>query len=187
MPREPFDFKKFAADRSTRNSQMSNELGKAAAQAVMLINGGAAAAILSFIKGTAVNKVFFALGLTGYGAGVVCAAWMMYALNQILYGRSEYWQSYFNPEKLGEPYRSTWKERADKWGDRKDRAFPCSVAFFFFNSKLLHGRRDIWLVSKRPSAAPLAPARAYSSLAPTCHTARWSVRSHPSAARTTSA
>ena len=134
MPREPFDFKAFAADRSTRNSQMSNELGKAAAQAVMLINGGAAAAILSFMKGTQANNVFFALGLMGYAAGVICAAWMMYSLNQVLYGRSEFWQSYFNHEKLGEPYRGIWKNKADIWLGRKNGAFVCSVSCFLIAS-----------------------------------------------------
>ncbi len=134
MSSEQFDFQKFAADRSTLASQMSNELGKAAAQAAILINGGAAAAILSFVKGTQANKIYLAFGLAGYGAGVVCAALMIYSLNQVLYGRSEFWQSYFVPEKLDTSYRFLWKRRADVWIGRKDRAFACSVVFFLIAS-----------------------------------------------------
>jgi hypothetical protein len=134
MSDEQFDFKKFAAERSTKNSAISSDLGKAAAQAAILINGGAATAILSFVKGASEHGFAVAIGTAGYGLGVLAGAWMIYCMNQLLDSRNEFWQSYFNPDKLGLKYRESSSRRSTTWLRLKNLAFAISVLCFVLSS-----------------------------------------------------
>jgi hypothetical protein len=77
-PRTPRDF---AEERSHRDAVVSNETIRATAQAVILINGGAATAILAYLAKNGLDPFVLhqmSWCLAVYGVGVVFGACMMF-------------------------------------------------------------------------------------------------------------
>ena len=141
MASEPFDHKKYAAERSAQNSRLSTELGQSAAQAVILINGGAATAILAFAKGSASSPGALASGLAGYGIGVLAGAFMIYAQNRMLDARGEFWRTFITEDECR---RYKEENRSKRWFNWAYGAFGVSVFAFFAAS--------VWLAVTLSSA-----------------------------------
>ncbi len=82
MAEPPEDYKQYAAYRSHEDARARGEFEKAAAQAAILINGGAATAVLSYISKLFENSSgylpYMAAALIGYAMGVLFAALMLY-------------------------------------------------------------------------------------------------------------
>jgi hypothetical protein len=73
-------FHDFAVERSHSDANESNATGRAAAQAAILINGGAATAILAYLSKSGIDPSVMhqaAYCLGGYGIGVFFGALMM--------------------------------------------------------------------------------------------------------------
>jgi hypothetical protein len=92
------DMKKIDHDRSLQDAKTSNDLAKGAAQAAILINGGAATALLAYssnlnkVGGTLNAKI--AVGLVLYALGVALGAVMFMVLSLAL----EKWMAMRFPE-----------------------------------------------------------------------------------------
>lgn len=88
--------KEYAATRAHQDTKDANALGRAAAQAAMVINGGAATASLAFISNPSnayrVSDVIgYALG--GYALGVSFGAATLLTLTYFLDFCAEYWEN----------------------------------------------------------------------------------------------
>jgi len=71
----------FAEERSHRDAEASNETGKATAQAAILINGGAATAVLAYLAKDGLAPIVMCVVpscLACYGVGVVLGAFMLH-------------------------------------------------------------------------------------------------------------
>src|SRR5262245_48124069 len=101
-------------ERSKALSQTSNEHSRAGAQACILINGGAATAVIAYlakdkIDATIVPDVSYSLA--GYAAGVFFGALMLVFATQCLDNWSLYWLSRAGWEADTERF----KQRANVW------------------------------------------------------------------------
>jgi hypothetical protein len=118
----------FAAARSHQNASLGYDYAKAAAQAAILINGGAATAILGFMSGAngaALLRVA-PFCLMTYALGVVAASWMTWALFQSNHNWNIFWQSVV----LHDREDTTAKDRAEDWRWWADKAFLVTMACF---------------------------------------------------------
>jgi hypothetical protein len=81
-------FRQLALERSNQDAKQSNEHLRAAAQASILINGGAATAVLAFLSAS-IGKdnfdpqlaIFAGCAIIGYAAGVACAPFAIWFMN----------------------------------------------------------------------------------------------------------
>lgn len=91
--------RKLAIDRSNQDARQSNDNLRVAAQASILINGGAATAVLAFLL-TSIGKnnvnpdLFTAAGraIMCYAAGVACAPFVIWFMNVALKHWNRSWQ-----------------------------------------------------------------------------------------------
>jgi hypothetical protein len=77
----------FAAERSHNDADAANEIGKASAQAALVLNGGAGTAVLAYISKGPVDPAVLYLApfsLLIYGAGVILAALMLNNMSKAL-------------------------------------------------------------------------------------------------------
>lgn len=128
----------FAVERSHRDAVSSNETARATAQATILINGGAATAVLAFLaKGdlppTLVSIAAVCLAL--YAAGVVVGACMMYCTVRSLDYYALRWRLEAHPEEGAEARRN--RELGESWWKMMKRCFYASIAFFAIASVIL--------------------------------------------------
>jgi hypothetical protein len=81
MPTKPKN-DRFATERSHQNSQIAYDSAKAAGQSVILINGGAATAVLAFLSKDTGFEVASAVpwSLLGYAVGVAVGAGLLYSM-----------------------------------------------------------------------------------------------------------
>jgi hypothetical protein len=82
--------RRFAAERSHKDSEISNKHSRATAQACILINGGAATAVLAFLAKDKIDPtIFYTVPwcLAGYAAGVFFGASMLFCATQSI----DYW------------------------------------------------------------------------------------------------
>jgi hypothetical protein len=101
------NYREFAVDRSHADAQISNENLRATGQAMILINGGAATAVLAFLSKESVNSPLLHVAaecLIVYGAGVFFGAAMMYSKNRSLDHYNIYWRLEAFP-------RSGWRRK----------------------------------------------------------------------------
>jgi hypothetical protein len=130
--------RKFAEDRSHSDAAASNENARATAQAVILINGGAATATLAFLakeglRGT--DILHWASGcLLGYACGVLFGALMMFCTVTSLDYYSQRWhlEAHPKPGRAAEENRKT----AEVWWWRMRICFSLS-AFSFLASSIV--------------------------------------------------
>src|SRR5690348_13692561 len=93
----PFGSRKFAEERSKLDAQISNENMRAAAQAAILINGGAATAVLAFLAKEKISDylmMWVPLVLPGYAFGVAFAAFVVVFSGLALEGYAKSWRDY---------------------------------------------------------------------------------------------
>jgi len=106
----------FAEVRSHQASGTSNEHSRATAQACILINGGAATAVLAFLSKDKIDASIFSLvapSLVGYAWGVFFGASMLFCMSQELAEWNRYW--YFHAEKSPPDKIKRQEERGKRW------------------------------------------------------------------------
>jgi hypothetical protein len=121
----------FMHERSHKASESSYEIGKSAAQACLLINGGAATALLALLGKEHVEPGLWqimpwCLGL--FASGVSIGAAMMFCVMKLAdeWNYFWYWMSYGDDEDRG---RSA-ETNARWWGTRVNWAFWLSIGCF---------------------------------------------------------
>jgi len=133
---EPVD--KFAAERSHNDAYVGNENGRATAQAAILINGGAATAVLAFLAKDKIDQVvlyFAPLSLVIYAVGVVFGAWMMHLMTDAL----DLWTVYWTNRSYGNNCQDVqkYKESAARLWRKARLCFVLSMCSFLLASIIL--------------------------------------------------
>jgi hypothetical protein len=132
---DPKRFKAFAEERSHKDAEASNDTGKAAAQAAILINGGAATAVLAYLAKEHIDIHVLHIAawcLTGYGFGIVCGAFMMYFRLHALDEYGVRWRYEAHPESGHNAERH--RQKAFKISSRANWLFVASMLFFVATS-----------------------------------------------------
>jgi hypothetical protein len=127
--------RKFAEERSHKDAAISNENVRATAQAAILINGGAATAILAFLAKSDIPLVVAHTApwcLIGYAFGVSMGAGMMYCSFRSL----DCYQMYWHLTAHRDPNRDAEAERQNgfKWWKRMRACFRASMIAFLVSS-----------------------------------------------------
>jgi hypothetical protein len=126
----------FATSRSHQDAQITNEHARAAARSAILINGGAATAILAFIskEGTMARVLdIAAISLGLYATGVFFGAMTILALAST----ANHWNSYWEEcaQKNPDPSRTIVSERkAVRWQRIGTGFFVIALACFLVAS-----------------------------------------------------
>jgi hypothetical protein len=130
------DMKKINHERSLQDAKTSNDLAKGAAQATILINGGAATALLAYASSTlkigASLNPMIALGLVLYALGVFFGALMFMVFSLAL----EQWMILRFPE-TGRRYHDAIEAKAGRWWRYTKICFGLGIACFIFASLLV--------------------------------------------------
>lgn len=111
----------FAAERSHKDAAVANDHGRAAGQALILINGGAATAtiaLLAAVKDSPALKSLIAaapMSLIGYAVGAACGALMMYCMNRALDNWNTYWRTFLWSQRRSTIRRRVAREHARWW------------------------------------------------------------------------
>jgi hypothetical protein len=130
--------RKFAIERSHRDADKSNETIRATAQAAILINGGAATAILAFLSKDGIDSAVYhsaPLSLLGYALGVVAGFSAMYCSIRSL---DEYQMRWSIEAHRGRGPR--WQKhnaRAFGWWKGMQACFAVSMAAFVAGSLVI--------------------------------------------------
>ena len=149
----------FAVERSHRDAASSNETARATAQAVILINGGAATAVLAFLAKGGLPQALFqaaAICLGLYALGVVAGACMMYCTVRSLDYYGLRWRLEAHPEKGSDARRN--RELGEAWWKRMRQCFYAAIAAFIISSMALAGVLFVTQVPTKPAAASQAPS-----------------------------
>jgi hypothetical protein len=127
------DLRSLARERSHHDARAANDLFRAAAQAVILINGGAATALIAFAEGKgplATVPNYVAIALILYAIGAMLGAAMTFAAAQ----SAQYWLQRWELVALGVSDKSksvqTNERAGDKWSKVTRLAFLFGVLFF---------------------------------------------------------
>jgi hypothetical protein len=140
---------KAALERAGKDLDASSEGARTATQSAILINGGAATAILAYLaKDTAPQLMnAAAVSLFFYAAGVFCAAWSMWSSSQASAKFGYYWGAVVDGNDAGK--REHWKSGQDLlWWHRY--TFFASIACFIIASGWI--ALTFWQL--HPAAAP---------------------------------
>jgi hypothetical protein len=89
------DRQEYAAEQSHQDYKSAHETGRATAQALILINGGAATAVLAYSKAGPTPPLLWVmpLALIGFALGVLSGAVMMHMLETEHAYFGNYWQA----------------------------------------------------------------------------------------------
>jgi hypothetical protein len=90
----------FAVDRSQKDAESSTATARSTAQAAILINGGAATAVLAFLAKEKLDPLVLKIAsicLAGYALGVVVGACMMFCSVRSLEHYSSRWRLTAHP------------------------------------------------------------------------------------------
>jgi hypothetical protein len=154
--------RKFAEERSHRDAEVSNENIRATAQAVILINGGAATALLAFLAKDKLDPDVLksaSLCLAGYAFGVMAGAGMLYCSMRSLGAYQMSWRLRAHPEVDESPERAA--KEGYRWWKGVRNCFYVSVLTFFVTCCAVG-----WILARStppqqiPSAIGSAPAAA---------------------------
>ena len=144
--------REFAAERSHRDSQLSNEHARAAAQVVALLNGGAAAAVLAFLSRDKLDARVLDIAAWAIGAfavGAICAVAVIWAMSFALKIGNAGWQHVlrnpYNPQ-AGRAEHTC----AEWWTTMCIVAFGISMALFLIGCGLM-----AHAIARYPPLAPL--------------------------------
>jgi hypothetical protein len=127
--------REFAAERSHREDQYAFDANRAAAQSALLVNGGAATAILAYLSKEHVPLDFMhaaAMALIGYGAGVFVAMAMMLCSARSISQWANYWEGHVRSYGEERVRRAERKGRAWLWATYV--CFVISISFFLIAS-----------------------------------------------------
>lgn len=128
----------FAITRSCNAATAANDNSRPMAQAALLINGGAATAVIAFltkdkIEPSILQAIPWTLVL--YGAGVVSGALGMYFMTECL----DYWNVYWEKIARNEPQNEIDEQEAfgQRWWGYTGICFFASIGFFIAGSVIL--------------------------------------------------
>jgi hypothetical protein len=127
--------RQFATDRSHKAAEIAYDFCKATAQACLLINGGAATAVIAFMSKDKIDPHLFRIVpwcLAGYAIGVLMSAGMIFCemMNADNWNYSWYCIAYEGDEKAAEEYQPI----ADRWHSRFYYLFAATIACFLLSS-----------------------------------------------------
>lgn len=128
----PDDQRSFNAARSHKNVEMAYDNAKAVGQSLILINGGAATAVLAFLSkaGGAGVPWLACLGLFLYAVGVAVGTYMLFAL----YKNNMSWNRYFQALYWGQKDVRDYHDDGLRWEDKATYAGAASSALFLISS-----------------------------------------------------
>lgn len=127
------DFERFASERSHQDAKVSNDLFRAAAQAAIPINGGAATAILALAQKSPSPYfpiVSFAAALFIYGIGVLLGALAVYATASSAQKWAERWEMCALSGGCNSSEIKEVEAAGEKWHSMTVTPFLCSAACF---------------------------------------------------------
>jgi hypothetical protein len=130
----------FAVERSQVDAESSNATARTTAQASILINGGAATAVLAFLAKEPLPQSLIhvsAVCLALYSVGVLAGTCMMYCTVRSLDYYSLRWRLEAHPEPGADAKRN--RTLGEKWWRSMKRCFYMSMATFIFSSVILAG------------------------------------------------
>lgn len=119
----------FAIERSHRASQTSNDHSRATAQACVLINGGAAIAMIAFLSKEGIDpRLLYAVpfSLLFYASGVFFGALMMYFATEAMDQWNMYWLARVDRDAQG---ANRYDRRARYWWRGYRCSFSLSILF----------------------------------------------------------
>lgn len=133
--REEQDLLDFETARSHKGSELAYELCKSTAQACLLMNGGAATAVLAFLSKDKIDAPLFhavPYCLALYGVGVAASAVMLFCvmMNADYWNYYWYYLAYVGDEKTAKAQEPV----ADKWHNAFLGCFLLTVGCFLFAS-----------------------------------------------------
>lgn len=129
--------KTHASERSHQDARTHTDFARAAGQAVILINGGAATAVLAFVSAGrgSVRLTGAPYALLFYVLGVVAGSLVFFCMSHSLHLWSQVWQGMaLNWPKLVTDER---KEAANRWRRTADRCFWAGIVAFVTGSALV--------------------------------------------------
>ena len=129
---------KFASDRSHKASEIAYDLCKVTAQSCLLINGGAATAVIAYLAKDNIDRALFHIipwCLLGYGLGVLFSAVMMFCEMM----NADYWNyhSYYTSYERNAASAESSSKIADRWHFSFYCAFILAVICFLAASGVL--------------------------------------------------
>lgn len=127
--------RQFSAERSHKDSDVANENARAAGQAAILINGGAATAILAFLAKDKLDPTVLRSApwcLVGYAIGVLAGAFMMFCSVRSSEEYTLHWQ--VRALSLHAHNADAIANTAFNWQKRARRSFILALMAFFFSS-----------------------------------------------------
>ena len=130
--------RKFAEERSHKDASVSNESIRSTANVVILINGGAATAILAYLAKDKLDPHVLpgaSLCLIGYVFGVFWGACMMYCSMRSLDDYQQYWRLVAHPE--GGRNAESCRESGYRWWKKLRGCFWLSMACFLISSGIV--------------------------------------------------
>jgi hypothetical protein len=132
---EKIAFRKFAMERSHKDAEISDESWRASGQALILINGGAATAIIALISkdGWKSQLWLIALGLGSYGLGVLFGSLMVLSLMKSLDWWGFIWRKIAFPKSFGIE-SGIARKYADWWLGLANWSFLLSILGFVSGS-----------------------------------------------------
>jgi hypothetical protein len=125
---------KLAPEARHKDTQAANDAGRAATQSAILINGGAATAVLAYLAKESIPSPILRavlLSLVIYAFGVAFAAGSMWCSAHASGAFGLTWQHVLDKNAKGE--KQSW-ENANKWLGRHRAFFAVSIALFLVAS-----------------------------------------------------
>jgi hypothetical protein len=128
----------FAYARSHEASKFAYETCKAIAQSCLIINGGAATAVIALLSKDRVDQAVLTWvpwGLGGYALGVVFSAVMLFCVMMMAdnWNYAWYWWSYGDEEKFGDEFETV----AGRWHKGVYTFFVVPIICFVVGSGLV--------------------------------------------------
>ena len=137
-PPSPEEWRRFTADRGHSDAQSVNDHARAAPQALILVNGGAATATLALATSNTSMRgdILLSLGLALYVLGVIVALYNIRILTDVGYRVLVYWDSFNNTDVVLAPNHQSETNEIRKRGESY---FIIGVVCFVFGSMMLAG------------------------------------------------
>ena len=174
--------RELAADRSNQDAEQSNDNFRLAAQSAILINGGAASAVLAFLAAAISKSNFFdpiifsyaGYALLSFALGVAGGMLAIWCMNHALRHWEQSWQEVMK-DPASEVVGTVAHRAAEPWYRYANRLLAVAILCFvvaivilicgFEKSSLVTGVAPA-AMSAAPSAPPSAPPAAPSTAAP---------------------
>lgn len=124
----------FASYRSHQASNLAYDLCKAIAQSCLLINGGAATAVIALLSKDKVDQAlltFIPWALGGYALGVAVSAYMLFCVMMSADHWNEFW--YFLSYEVDERKAEREDNLGKKWQKRMNAGFLVAIFCFAFS------------------------------------------------------